>query len=195
MNQANMFGLNYLTDVMYWGNLGEGIGGFGETQRVSGPSGWLNKLSMGELELMDWICYGDDKSVCPWPAGIHSKHLYPCVSSGYWYSKQHNQCYLKAPKNQPKCNLLHKCELQSGEANCGAGWSDECSLTCKGQCSVSAFDASQMTDQSPDHFVCSTEGKWLNAVTEFPKRKGKITFDEGNLFRDDTPFLCDYPIY
>ena len=93
-----MFGLNYLTDVKYWGNLGAGFGAFGETERVSGPSGWLDKLDMSELEKMGWICYGDDKTACPWPAGLHSTNLYPCISSGFFYSKQHNACYLKAPR-------------------------------------------------------------------------------------------------
>ena len=128
--------------------------------------------------------------MCPWPAGVHSTHLSPCISKGFFYSKQLNKCYLKAPLKSPKCNLLHKCSIDTSEYACGHGWLDECSITCKGQCTVSPIDESELTSESPEHFICTTEGEWINAVTEFPKRKNKITFDEGNLFREDTPFAC-----
>jgi len=102
---SNIDGANYLTHVWFWGNEGEGPVVGGESPRVDGPSGWLDKFSdrKSELESTGFACEGVDTARCPWPMGIFSSNKSLC-QSGYFYSYVAQTCQQVTPLGMPKCS-------------------------------------------------------------------------------------------
>lgn len=91
---SNIDGINYLTQVNYWGNAGRGVHAAGERQMVDGPNGFLNKFEdrQAELEHLDYVCEGQDTTRCPWPFGLFSTNK-PLCELGYFYSYKADKCY------------------------------------------------------------------------------------------------------
>ena len=78
----NLQGVNYLTQVYYWGNEGMGptIPLLKQKMLVDGPSGFLDKFDnrSTELENLDYVCEGMSTERCPWPMGAFSQNIPLC---------------------------------------------------------------------------------------------------------------------
>ena len=81
---SNIDGINYLTQVNYWGNAARGQKVPGEQQMVTGPNGYLDKFwdRRAELENLGYACEGIDTTRCPWPFGLFSMKK-PLCKDGY----------------------------------------------------------------------------------------------------------------
>ena len=101
----NLDGVNYLTNVWFWGNAGTGPTIGTERPRVDGPSGWLDKFNdrQAELEKTGFACQGTDTTRCPWPMGIFS-HENPLCEPGYVYSYLSQVCQQMQPRKLPECS-------------------------------------------------------------------------------------------
>lgn len=136
--QAEWDGINWFTQIKRWGNKGQGKQIFGEGVLTGGPSGWLDKIHerKSQLEELDYVCEGNDKTRCLWPAGIYSSNK-PYCKSGYRYSYTSKQCHQIA-FGKPACSKLHMCKTQdAADQTCGGTYSDVCKgsiLGCSGSC-------------------------------------------------------------